>query len=117
MEQARVQGARSADPRTWKKWGRQLDRPAVGAIAVMEWGDGQRHVGFVAGIQAGTGKIILLGGNQYRQAVNYNASAKEKFVGFYFPEDYVVPEDAYNLPELVISNGGNTVTPAKKNSK
>jgi uncharacterized protein (TIGR02594 family) len=113
METAGVQGARSASPLTWKNWGRQLDRPAVGAVAVMEWPGGGKHVGFVAGIDARTGNIILLGGNQYHAGVNYNASSKP-IVGYYFPEDYIVPESAYDLPVLTISEGGHKVTPAKQ---
>lgn len=52
--------------RAWRGWGRRLDGPAVGAVAVL-WRGARTgtagHVGFVAGRDR-AGRLLLLGGNQ-----------------------------------------------------
>jgi uncharacterized protein (TIGR02594 family) len=62
MEKAGVRGTRSPNALSFITWGVPLDRPAVGAIAVLDYGGGRGHVGMVEG-QYG-GMIVLLGGNQ-----------------------------------------------------
>jgi uncharacterized protein (TIGR02594 family) len=97
MKQAGHKGTNSARAIDWAKWGRKLDRPAYGAIAVFRWNpppDKKGHVGFVVGRKGS--RIELLGGNQGNEVKvqNYGTS---KIIAYVVPSDYEVPEDHYSL--------------------
>ena len=65
MKKAQVNGTNSARARSWENWGKKLDQPVTGCIAVFErpaGGSAAGHVGFF--ISEENGKIQLLGGNQ-----------------------------------------------------
>jgi len=66
----------------WLNWGVMLDRPTVGAVAVLERAGGG-HVGLVVG-DDGNGNIHLIGGNQ-GNAVSIAAFSKQRVVGYRWP--------------------------------
>jgi uncharacterized protein (TIGR02594 family) len=87
---------------SWLKWGKELDRPAVGSIAVIKGsrGDGadeKGHVGFVAGVTP-DGRPVLLGGNQDDE-VNY-AIEQRPVYSYRVPSDYSPPPADFQLPIL-----------------
>ena len=91
-------GTNSAVATSWRNWGKKLDQPAYGAIAVIDWdgpGPGwQGHVGFVVG-KVGS-SIQLLGGNQ-SDAVNVKNFGTGKVIAYVVPSNYEVPQGAYQL--------------------
>ena len=91
-------GTNSAVATSWRNWGKKLDQPAYGAIAVIDWdgpGPGwQGHVGFVVGKSGNS--IQLLGGNQ-SDAVNVKNFGTGKVIAYVVPSNYEVPEAAYQL--------------------
>jgi uncharacterized protein (TIGR02594 family) len=103
MKKAGKGGTNSAMAISWKKYGKKLDRPAYGAIAVIDWdgpGPGWKgHVGFVVGKKGSN--ILMLGGNQ-ANAVNVKSFPKSKIVAYVVPSGYEVPQSAYSFGE---SNG------------
>ena len=65
LEQAGIQGTRSALARSWLDWGRTLSRPALGCIAVLwreEPESWKGHVGYYLRLEGDV--VVLLGGNQ-----------------------------------------------------
>jgi len=93
-KQSGMSGTGSALAMSYKNWGKKVDRPAYGAVAVFSHGGGKGHVGFVVGKQGKN--ILVLGGNQSNQ-VKVSSYSTGKIVGYYFPESYDVPESAYSL--------------------
>ena len=63
LEEMGIDSSHSAAARSYLKWARKLNSPALGAIAVFERGPTQGHVGFVAGMTP-NGHPIVVGGNQ-----------------------------------------------------
>lgn len=97
VTQAEVKGTNSAKALSWSNWGKTLDKPAYGSIAVIDYGKGKGHVGFVAGVNS-EGKIVLLGGNQ-SDMVKYSAFSPKSISKFVYPSGYT---PSYNLPILNI---------------
>ena len=64
MKQAGITGTGSAAARSWLNWGKKLDNPRNGCIAVLKRGNNPKngHVAFYVG--DGNSSIRLLGGNQ-----------------------------------------------------
>ncbi len=60
---------------------------AYGSIAVIDYGGGKGHVGFVAGFN-NAGRIILLGGNQ-SDMVKLSAFSVTSISKFIYPSGYV----------------------------
>lgn len=79
-------GSGSLLARSYLGWGKAVDEPDLGAIAVLTRGSdpGAGHVGFVVGRTADT--IILLGGNQ-SDAVSVAAFPFERVLGYRWPSD------------------------------
>lgn len=76
MQQVGIQGTKHALARSWQGWGRHIDQPYVGCIAVFKREGGFGHVGFYLGETAA--KILLLGGNQLDPDTGiYQVSEKE----------------------------------------
>lgn len=100
MQSAGKGGTNSAMAISWKKYGKNVGKPAYGAIAVIDWdgpGPGWKgHVGFVVGKKGNN--ILLLGGNQ-RNAVNVKSFSTSKVVAYVFPSNYDVPPSAYTFGE------------------
>lgn len=113
MKQAGYTGTNSAGARSWARWGKKVDRPAYGAIAVIDWdgpGPGWKgHVGFVVGKSGNS--IRLLGGNQ-SDAVNIKNFGTSKIIAYVFPSNYNVPANAYQL-----TNSGAGGTTSMQNTR
>ena len=91
MEKDKIKGTNSGLAYSWKSWGQKLDKPAYGAIAIMNYS----HVAFVAGTNK-DGRIVLLGGNQGRPgSVNLSPNPTNKVVSYRYPAGY---KPNYNLP-------------------
>jgi len=76
----------------WLSWGRQVDLPVYGSLAVVYFEDNDAyHVGFVDGIK---GKyVLLLGGNQsHGLKVSISSFEKASIKGFRLPKEYSGPE-------------------------
>lgn len=82
--------------RAYIDFGTKLDRPAVGAIAVIKKGS-QYHVGFVSG-KNNNGDILLIGGNQ-SDSVKNSAFKKGSVVYYGWPTRDLT-EINYFLPTL-----------------
>ncbi len=83
--QVGITGSKSASAGSWGNWGQTLDKPAYGAVGIV---NGGTHVGFVAGYSA-TGKIILLGGNQGNPgAVRYSPFPVSDITQYVYPSNY-----------------------------
>ena len=107
MGQAGITGTNSAVATSWATWGKKIDQPAYGCIAVIDWdgpGPGWKgHVGFVVGKDGNM--IQLLGGNQ-SDAVNVKNFGTSKIIAYVVPSNYTVPPEAYQL-QKVDSAGNN----------
>lgn len=91
MEEAGYEGTGSARALSWKDWGSEVEDPVYGAIAVIDWGGGKGHVGFVTGVD-GDEVIVMLGGNQSDQ-VKESRFKKSVIVSYRIPSDYTPPAD------------------------
>lgn len=74
-------GTRSAMARSWLNWGKKIDKPFEGCIAVFERGtDGvSGHVAFF--VRESKNNIWVLGGNQGNE-VDINAYSKRRLLGY-----------------------------------
>jgi len=97
MEKAGITGTDSAKALSWMTWGKELPGPAVGSIAVLDWGNGKGHVGFVVG-QSGD-KIVVAGGNQHNE-VRYSTYSRDQIASFRVPSDHQVKPGDYTLPKI-----------------
>ena len=110
MKKAGKGGTNSAMAISWKKYGKKLDKPAYGAIAVIDWdgpGPGWKgHVGFVVGKKGNN--VMMLGGNQ-ANAVNVKSFSTSKIVAYVVPNGYDVPDSAYTFGETSgnVDSGGD----------
>jgi uncharacterized protein (TIGR02594 family) len=93
-KQSGISGTGSALAMSYNNWGKKVDKPAYGAVAVFSHGGGKGHVGFVVGKQGSN--ILVLGGNQ-SNSVKISSYSTSKIVAYAFPGDYEVPESAYSL--------------------
>jgi len=105
LQQAGIQGDNSLYAMDFaiKKWGQELNNPALGAIVVFN-----HHVGFIAGINA-DGRLVVLGGNQgpAPNGVNYGTRSASSVLehGYRYPTGYT---PNYNLPKYNIH--GHVIT-------
>jgi uncharacterized protein (TIGR02594 family) len=83
VTQGGLKGTNSAAALSWRRWGQDAHSPALGAIAVIDYGNGTGHVGFVQGITT-KGRVVLLGGNQ-KDAVRYSKFGTAHIVGYRVP--------------------------------
>jgi uncharacterized protein (TIGR02594 family) len=100
MQESGIEGPTHHPQRAlyWQDWGEFLQHPAVGAVGVIDHGNGTGHVGIVVG-QDDRGDIILLGGNQ-DNTVEYKAYPLEDFSSFQYPPGYFpLPQD-FTLPTI-----------------
>lgn len=87
------QGTGSRAARSFLKYGKMLDSPRVGAIAIMSRaGPNNGHVGVVRGTD-GQGNPIIVSGN-HGPTVMQSTYAKERVLGYVMPPDYVLQEMA-----------------------
>jgi uncharacterized protein (TIGR02594 family) len=94
MKQAGKATTGNAMAMSWAKYGKKLDKPALGAIVVFSYGGGKGHVGFIVGKQGD--KLQVLGGNQ-GDMVKISAFGTGSVAAYVVPSDYEVPASAYNL--------------------
>ena len=94
LKQAGQSGTNNALALSFKNYGTKLERPAYGSIAVLSYGGGRGHVGFVVGRQGN--RLLLLGGNQ-SNAVNVKAFGTGQIVAYVVPSGYTVPSSAFQL--------------------
>lgn len=94
---AKGQGARA---KAWLDYGKKLDRPAVGCLAIFARAGGG-HVGFVVGRDQ-RGNLMVLGGNQ-GDAVNIKPFATARVLGYRWPSVWPA-EHRFTLP-LMTSDG------------
>jgi uncharacterized protein (TIGR02594 family) len=87
--QSNIPSLNSAGAFDYLKFGYKLDKPAYGAVAVMNYS----HVGFVAGRNS-DGRIVILGGNQ-GDAVNYSPNSPADVLQYRYPRDF---KPNYSLP-------------------
>jgi uncharacterized protein (TIGR02594 family) len=97
FEKAHIQGTRDRRALSWLKWGVPLKKPAVGCVAVIDYGGGRGHVGFVEGVYQNM--IVLLGGNQSNQ-VNLTAFSAEDITAYRWPKGWPLDTSVYVLPEV-----------------
>ena len=103
MKQAGVVGTNSARAYSWLVWGVPIDKPAYGAIAIMNFS----HVGFVVGVNK-DGRIIILGGNQGTPgSVNLTPVARSAVISYRYPNGFI---PSYQLVEYnLLSNSLNLI--------
>jgi uncharacterized protein (TIGR02594 family) len=84
MKQAGIKGSGEASARSWLKWGKGLDGPRRGAIAVLSrpGAPSNGHVTFYVGEEGG--RLKLLGGNQENQ-VKISYYDKSRLLGYRWP--------------------------------
>lgn len=82
MEKAGIEGTDSAWARSWKTWGKGIEKPTEGCVVVLKRGTTNGHVGFYVGETAN--KIKLLAGNQ-RDEVNISSFPKGDLLGYRLP--------------------------------
>ncbi|HEY5380139.1 MAG TPA: TIGR02594 family protein [Pseudolabrys sp.] len=91
LHNAGANGTKSRAARSFLQFGKKLDGPRVGAIAIMyRAGPNSGHVGVVRGTDGEGNPIIVSGnhGNTVRQAVY----PKGKVLAYVMPPDYVLDE-------------------------
>lgn len=84
VEQAGIEGTKSAAARSWLQWGDTLGQPQKGCIVVFSSSRGPTsgHVGFFVR-EEGT-HILVLGGNQ-SNSVNLSSYPNSRLLGFRWP--------------------------------
>jgi len=98
MQKAGINGTNSRRSLSWLEWGIKLEKPAIGCIAVIDYGDERGHIGFVEGTYKDM--IVLLGGDQMNQ-VNRTAFPIEDIVAFRWPIGSQFTTISYTLPEVL----------------
>lgn len=93
LDQAGYGRTGSALARSWLFWGKPIVEPPVGAIVILQRGDGPQpgpevlkapgHVGFYMG-PASSSEILVLGGNQ-SDAVNTRVYPAGRVLGYRWP--------------------------------
>ena len=109
MKKAGQGGTNSAGAVSWARWGKKVEQPAYGAIAVIDWdgpGPGWKgHVGFVVGKQGSS--VLLLGGNQ-SNSVNVATFGTSKIIAYVYPSNFEIPANFFSFGEAEGDFGGDT---------
>jgi uncharacterized protein (TIGR02594 family) len=93
LHKAGGKGTKSRAARSFLDFGKKLDGPRVGAIAIMyRKGPNSGHVGVVRGTD-GQGNPIVVSGN-HGPTVTQSVYKKEKVMAYVMPPDYVLEEMA-----------------------
>ncbi len=108
MKESGYEGTNSARALSWSDWGQEVDKPAYGAIAVIDWGGGKGHVGFVVG-KKGDNVVVMLGGNQGDQ-VKYSTFKASDIKTYRMPTGYKVSDADYNLKEMDVKKENQSAT-------
>ena len=101
-------GTHSRAARSFLQYGKKLDSPRVGAIAIMyRKGPNNGHVGIVRGTD-GKGNPIVVSGNSGNQ-VRVTTYPKERVIGYVMPPEYVL--QAIAAAARANASGGVTAHP------
>ena len=93
LRRAGGKGTQSRAARSFLEYGKKLDGPRVGAIAILtRKGPNNGHVGIVRGTD-GKGNPILISGN-HGPTVMQSMYPKERVLAYVMPPDYVLEEIA-----------------------
>ena len=93
LHKAGGKGTKSRAARSFLEFGKKLDGPRVGAIAIMyRKGPNSGHVGVVRGTD-GQGNPIIVSGN-HGPTVTQSIYPKAKVMAYVMPPDYVIEEMA-----------------------
>jgi uncharacterized protein (TIGR02594 family) len=93
LNKAGAKGTKSRAARSFLEFGKKLDGPRVGAIAIMyRAGPNSGHVGVVRGTD-GQGNPIVVSGN-HGPTVTQSVYPKHKVMAYVMPPDYVLEEMA-----------------------
>src|SRR5712691_7225826 len=93
LHRAGAKGTQSRAARSFLQYGKKLDGPRVGAIAILyRKGPNSGHVGVVRGTD-GQGNPILVSGN-HGPTVKESVYAKAKVMAYIMPPDYVLEDMA-----------------------
>lgn len=92
LKRAGTSGTQSRAARSFLLYGKRLDGPRVGAIAVLYRKRNGGHVGIVRGTD-GKGNPILISGN-HGPTVTQSVYPKERVMGYIMPPDYVLQDVA-----------------------
>ena len=93
LHKAGAKGTRSRAARSFLEFGKKLDGPRVGAIAIMyRKGPNNGHVGVVRGTD-GQGNPIVVSGN-HGPTVTQSVYPKSKVLAYVMPPEYVLVEMA-----------------------
>jgi uncharacterized protein (TIGR02594 family) len=99
-------GTRSLAARSYLQFGRRLERPQPGCIAIFTRGNKNPKLGHVAFyVKEEGGRIHVLGGNQADQ-VNVTGYASSRLLGYVWPVD-AAPLPATSLPTILDVNEDN----------
>ncbi|MFA6267270.1 MAG: TIGR02594 family protein [Pseudolabrys sp.] len=91
IRKAGAKGTHSRAARSFLEFGKRLDGPRVGAIAILRRGGPLNgHVGIVRGTD-GQGNPVLISGNSANM-VRQSAYPKDKVLAYVMPPDYVLEE-------------------------
>lgn len=105
-------GTHSRAARSFLQYGKKLDSPRVGAIAIMyRKGPNNGHVGIVRGTD-GQGNPIIVSGN-HGNKVMVSTYSKERVLAYVMPPDYVLQAIA-DAARADASNALERATPAPR---
>jgi uncharacterized protein (TIGR02594 family) len=103
-------GTHSRAARSFLEYGKKLDGPRVGAIAIMSRkGPNNGHVGIVRGTD-GQGNPIIVSGN-HGNAVKQSIYPKSRVLAYVMPPDYVLEEITKAARANASANVGATTRP------
>lgn len=103
VKRAGGKGTRSRAARSYLKYGKKLDGPRVGAIAILTRSGPQNgHVGIVRGTD-GQGNPILVSGNSANM-VRQSVYPKHRVLAYVMPPDYVLEDMAAAARASVVSH-------------
>jgi|GEM_PF-3190846 uncharacterized protein (TIGR02594 family) len=109
FKQAGITATETAKAIDFADWGKSIDKAAYGALAVVDYGNGSGHVGFVVGKKGK--RLQILGGNQGGKGakkgrpaipgrVKVSGYLPSKISHFIVPADYKVPDAAFELTDM-----------------
>ena len=102
LEECGIRSTRSAAARSYEKWGRKLNGPAVGAIVVLNRrppNPAFGHVNILKGRDQ-FGKIVCVGGNQ-NDAVTQDSFDLSRVISYHYPIGAPIPETGWNCLPLI----------------
>ncbi|MBV8791060.1 MAG: TIGR02594 family protein [Pseudolabrys sp.] len=103
-------GTASRAARSFLQYGKKLDGPRVGAIAIMyRKGPNNGHVGVVRGTD-GKGNPIIVSGN-HGNTVRESLYMKEKVLAYVMPPDYVIEDMATAARAAALATTVNSTRP------